>query len=415
MLFRTLTPLLILILFLILLLAAQWGRPSHPPVIKKDAYTLFKETVFETARLISRNPEPIDPIPYLVETIELNQAFPTPSGTAPERIAREKDFAAKGVYINGSAAGSPKILEVADRLKEIGGNTIVFDIREVDGLVYFRTRNPLARSVGASKYATIQDLRKLIQSLHEKEIHTVARIVVFKDEILAKKRPDMAVQSVNGGPWIGGEGQSWLDPSHPMVQEYVLSLAEEVAQAGIDEIQFDYIRFPATTGIGETQYHFDPAILSKKQIITGFVRKAHDRLKPYNILLSADVFGVIAWDGKMDERILGQSLPEMAQYLDAISPMLYPSHFHDGYDGYAKPADSPDYFIRAGVEKSVAKMPPGGAVIRPWLQAFGWKTPTYGPDYITTQIRATEEAKGVGWLFWNAGSSYGPVWQSLVR
>ncbi len=410
---RIFTPLLILALMLLMIFAAD--KKPHPyPKVQKDSFTLLKEEVVESYQFMTQEREPLNELIGFLEAIEVRKLFPEqPFAEVAGRAEPDKNFIAKGVYVNGSAAGSPLILEIADHLKSIGGNTVVFDVHEVDGAVYFHTRNPLARAVGASDKAPISNLKGLIDALHQKGIHTVARIAVFKDEKMAKERPDLAIQSINGGPWIGGEGLSWLDPSHPLVQEYILSLAEEVAQAGIDEIQFDYIRFPATTGLSETQYHYNRQILTKKQIITGFVIKAHDRLKPYHILLSADVFGVIAWDASINEKILGQSLPELAQYLDVISPMLYPSHFHEGYDGFASPADEPQYFIRTGVEKSMAKIPPGGAVIRPWLQAFGWKTPTYGPDYLVTQIRAAQDAKGVGWLFWNAGSSYGLLWRAL--
>lgn len=410
---RIFTPLLILAAVLLLIFAAE-KKPLSFPKVKKDSFTILKEGVVESYQFMTQEKEPLNELICILDEIEVRKLFPPlPSVDLAGKAAPDKNFVAKGVYVNGSAAGGPLVLEIADHLKSIGGNTVVFDVREVDGAVYFHTRNPLARAVGASDKAPIRDLKGLIDALHQKGIHAVARIAVFKDEKLAKERPDLAIQNISGGPWIGGEGLSWLDPSHPVVQEYVLSLAEEVAQAGIDEIQFDYIRFPATTGLSETQFHYNRQILSKKQIITGFVIKAHDRLKPYKILLSADVFGVIAWDASINEKILGQSLPELAQYLDVISPMLYPSHFHEGYDGFASPADEPQYFIYTGVEKSLAKIPPGGAVIRPWLQAFGWKTATYGPDYLVTQVRAAQDAKGVGWLFWNAGSSYGLLWRSL--
>ena len=53
------------------------------------------------------------------------------------------------------------------------------------------------------------------------------------------------------------------------------------------------------------------------------------------------------------------------------------------------------------------------AVIRPWLQAFRWRTKTYSPEYIETQVRVAKEKGGVGFLFWNAGNDYSKPYAAM--
>jgi hypothetical protein len=53
------------------------------------------------------------------------------------------------------------------------------------------------------------------------------------------------------------------------------------------------------------------------------------------------------------------------------------------------------------------------AVIRPWLQAFRWRTKTYSPEYIETQVHVAKEKGGIGFLFWNAGNDYSKPYAAM--
>jgi len=164
-----------------------------------------------------------------------------------------------GIYFTAYTATSDQGPRLAKQLKEKGGQLVVFDVKEIDGHVYFPTSAQLAHDTGAQDRILYPNLENYIRYWHEQNIYLAARIVIFKDINLASSRPDLAIQSQAGGPWANREGVVWLDPSNQETQDYILTLAEELAQAGVDEIQFDYIRFPTLGPVGQTDYNFDEA------------------------------------------------------------------------------------------------------------------------------------------------------------
>jgi hypothetical protein len=175
---------------------------------------------------------------------------------------------------------------------------------------------------------------------------------------------------------------------------------------GVDEIQFDYIRYPAQGRIKEIRLGYDPQTKPKHTVITAFLERAAHELHARNKLVSIDVYGVIAWQQRIDEVITGQRVQDLARHSDIICPMVYPSHFFPPFDGYQHPADEPYYFVSQGVRR-LAKLTQGtGVTIRPWLQAFPWRVARYGPGYVRTQIQAARDEKAVGYMLWNAGNQY---------
>jgi hypothetical protein len=95
----------------------------------------------------------------------------------------------------------------------------------------------------------------------------------------------------------------------------------------------------------------------------------------------------------------------MAKYCDVLSPMIYPSHFF-GMDGVARPGDAPAHFIGESMDRFELITKGSGVVIRPWLQAFRWRTRTYSSDYIKVQVLTAKNKGGIGFLFWNAANDY---------
>jgi len=147
-------------------------------------------------------------------------------------------------------------------------------------------------------------------------------------------------------------------------------------------------------------------------VIADFLKRAYAELHPKGVLLSLDVFGVMAWQRPVDLSHTGQDIVQMAKYCDVLSPMIYPSHFF-GMDGYEHPGDAPEHFIGESMDRFKLITKDSNAVIRPWLQAFRWRTKTYSPEYIETQVRVSKEKGGVGFLFWNAGNDYSKPYAAM--
>ena len=366
-----------------------------------------------------------------------------------------KDFEVRAVYLTGVMAASDKGLNIVRHWREVGGNAVVFDIKDSDGSVAIPFEHPL---LGEHK-VYIHDVPKLVHFLHQQNMHAIARIAIFRDERLVTQHPELAVQSrKNHTAWRENGKLVWTDPSNPKVQDYNIALAKHVAQLGVDEVQFDYVRFPAEgdqkdaafvfqNGLPETstadaapavspdstclvpvpgRHHkkgdVSPAPQMQKgpcpvvakpaprgpqrsDVIAGFLKKAYSELHPTGVLLSLDVFGVMAWQRSVDLSHTGQDIVQMARYCDVLSPMIYPSHFF-GMDKIAHPGDEPAHFIGESMDRFELITKGSGVVIRPWLQAFHWRTKTYSPEYIKIQVETARSKGGIGFLFWNAANDY---------
>ena len=327
--------------------------------------------------------------------------------------AKPRDFEAKGMYVTSTSVELPRFKTMIADLKAAGGNTIVFDAKDEWGIVFYDTKVPLAETIKADKDRVIKDLKAKVDYAHSQGIHVAGRVVVFQDPILAKARPDLCPKDVNGGTWKELGKQIWLDPSKKEVQDYAIALGRELAELGVDEVQWDYVRFPAMGKTQNARYAFDMKTKEKHEVITGFVKRAYEELKPTGVMISADVYGIMAWAQPIDIRITGQKIEDMANHVDVMCPMVYPSHFNDGFAGIPRPANQPYMFVHKGVDLLQKKVKGTGVTIRPWLQAMPYKVSNFTPKYITEQLRASRDTKAIGWLLWNAQNKYDTAWAGV--
>ena len=410
-----------------------------------------------------------------------------------------KDFEVRAIYLTGIMAASDHGLRIIKHWREVGGNSVVFDIKDSDGSVTISFDHPLL----GQHQVYIHDVPKLVHFVHQQNMHAIARIAIFRDERLVVNHPELAVQSrKNKTAWRENGKLVWTDPSNPKVQDYDIALAKYVAGLGVDEIQFDYVRFPAEGDQKDAQFVFQNDVAAatpaadassdndscgdgrlvrpatakpsgrgttvdtapnspttnptassnpspegakvispgrksgvvgekgtksrrdatpachaprgpqRTDVITAFLKKAYAELHPTGVLLSLDVFGVMAWQRPVDLAHTGQDIVGMAHYCDVLSPMIYPSHFF-GMDNIAHPGDEPAHFIGESMDRFELITKGSGVVIRPWLQAFHWRTKTYSPEYIKIQVETAKEKGGIGFLFWNAANDYSKPYEAM--
>ena len=251
---------------------------------------------------------------------------------------------------------------------------------------------------------TIGDLPGLVRELRERGIYTIARIVVFKDNLLALGRPALAVRTRDGSLFRDREGLAWTNPYSRDVWNYNIGVAVEAARAGFDEIQFDYARLPDATGL---VYEMPWAEQNREAAIDGFFNEARKTLTPFNVFLAADTFGYICWN--LDDTKIGQKLEHLAGIVDYLSPMLYPSSFQFGIPGYRNPVQHPYEVVRLSLEQARQRTHLPSVHFRPWLQAFrdyafGGRPFTAGE--IRSQINAAEDFGADGWMLWNPHNQY---------
>ena len=315
---------------------------------------------------------------------------------------------AKGIYIPARKIENDK--KFIRLTKETEVNSFVIDVKDDTGYLTFATDNKVLVDKGiVLAKPPIEDMDTLMDDLCEANIYPIARIVAFKDNIVAKKEPERAVKKLDGTIYATSGGDTWLDPYNKENWAYLLEISKEAAKVGFKEIQFDYVRFHES--MNENRVILDPKV-SKTEIITEFTQYICENLQKEGVKVSADVFGAVVLSD-LDASIVGQDFKEMSQYLDYICPMIYPSHYAEGTFGIEYPHRDAYQMILKTLEIGQRKMKEDGekrAVIRPWLQDFTLKNLEpyleYGPEEIRDQIEGAYDAGVEEWLFWNAGGYY---------
>lgn len=317
----------------------------------------------------------------------------------------------KALYVNFAAANpnSASFKKILKQIETTEINAIIVDIKNVRGNITYRTNFAEANRIGASKHRTIGDIHHFLAVLKSRGVYTIARICVFKDTRQAKNFPHRAIKTSSGAVWKDKHNTAWVDPYRKASQDYTLAIAEDAAKAGFDEINFDYIRFPAKVGL---RYAKNNTQANRIAAIEGFLKRAQARLHPHGTLISVDIFGYVAWN-KTDTHI-GQTVASLAKYSDYICPMLYPSGFYKGTLGYKDPTKHPYTIVRTSILKAHSDIEP--ARIRPWLQSFrdyAFTRVNYTEYHIARQIHAADDAHTNGWMLWNPSSHYPYVNKTL--
>ena len=314
-------------------------------------------------------------------------------------------FSPKALYLTYYGIGDRGLRGNALKLiEDTELNALVIDVKGDRGVLTYKSSVPMVSQIGAQKQVIIKDIRALMQSMKEKGVYTIARIVVFKDDVLASAKPELAVRTMEGNIWRDRENLRWIDPFKKDSWDYNVNIAVEAAQYGFDEIQFDYVRFPDRKGLKFSQPNTEG---NRVNAISGFLAEARKKLTPYNVFVAADIFGYVSWNP--DDTQIGQRLDRISPVVDYISLMLYPSGFQFGIPGYRNPVVNSYEIVSLTLKKAQAKANIPAVRFRPWLQAFRDyafdRRHFYGPE-IRTQIRASDEFGSGGWMLWNPRNSY---------
>jgi hypothetical protein len=341
-----------------------------------------------------------------------DSAPPAAAGNAARRVARPDSL--RALYVNAWAAGSHSrmadMIRIADAT-EI--NSFIIDVKESDTfLTYDKTAIPMAKEIGADQRPATKWLPELLDTLKAHGVYSVARIVVFKDRMLAEKKPDLAIRHVNGGLWRDKKGGAWVNPYDHHVWDYNIAIAKEALDMGFSEVQWDYVRFPDVTNTMRATMAYPGSNGKNRQDnIRDFILYSKAQLLSYHVPVTADVFGLVTHD-EGDVQI-GQHWETVITAADAVLPMVYPSHYANGHYGLARPGAVPYNLIRVALTDAVvrtafvhdsAKVAVGE--IRPWLEAMSIRGNEYGSREVRQQIQATYDAGLKSWALWNPGSKY---------
>ena len=316
-----------------------------------------------------------------------------------------KPLKVKALYLSAYGAASPKIRQAAlEVLERNNMNALVIDVKGDSGFIPFKVDVPLAEEVGAQKIILNKDYPAFIKSLKDRNLYLIARIVTFKDDLLAAAKPQWAVKTQGGGIFRDRERLRWADAFHKETWDYNIAIAKAVADLGFDEIQFDYVRLPDNRGV---VFPEKSNIANRTRVITGFLEAAYKALTPYNVFVAADVFGYVPWNE--GDTGIGQAIDPVTKAVDIISLMTYPSGYHLGIPKYRNPVQHPYEVVYLTQKSAVDRTKASPLHFRPWLQAFrdyAYGGGNFTEERMATEIKATDDSGASGWMFWNAGNHY---------
>lgn len=325
--------------------------------------------------------------------------------------------AVRGIYVTGHSAGGERFNSLIDLINGTDLNAMVIDVKDDWGnLTYIPDEGSAFAPIGKPY---IKDTKSMMSKLEQNEIYPIARVVVFKDTELAKKKPEWSFKD-GDQVWKNGRGESFVNPFLKEVWDYNVDIAIEAAKMGFKEIQFDYVRFPEgfetrdnelTYSLGEYEDKSIENVQKRVSAVTDFVAYAKEKLEPYDVEVSVDIFGYSATLPEAPG--IGQNFSKISEHVDVISSMIYPSHW-TSYFGIAKPDLEPyklisEYAKLENQKLGELKTPP---VSRPWLQDFtasylgAGNYKEYGKEEVEAQIKALNDHGIKEFLLWNAGNSY---------
>jgi hypothetical protein len=331
---------------------------------------------------------------------------------APTRAPLEiklKPKVVKAAYLTYYGFGDRQIRgRVLDLVARTELNAVVIDVKGDRGWIPYRTTVPSALEAGTQGPVILKDFDGMLAELRGRGVYTIARIVTFKDQVLATHRPELAIiDTRTGRPWIDRESLAWVDPFRTEVWDYNLAIAREAIRKGFDEVQFDYVRFPTDGKLAAARYSRPNTKENRLATIAGFLERARRELGPTGAFVAADVFGYTAFNE--NDTDIGQRIEELVPHLDYICPMVYPSGYHVGIPGYRNPVAHPYPVVHESVRlirKRAAGLP---VQVRPWIQDFkdyAFDRRIFGVPEIRAQIKAAYDAGGQGFMLWNPKNDY---------
>ena len=325
----------------------------------------------------------------------------------PKHLATPRPL--KGIYMTSWVASTldwrEQIIKMIDKT-EI--NALVVDVKDYTGNISFLVDNEELKKVEAD-LNRIRNVREFVNDLHHRNIYIIARIAVFQDPYFVKIHPELAVQSkAHAAPWKDKKGLTWIDVCARDYWDYTIAVAKESVNQGFDEINFDYIRFPSDGVIDDMTFIHCPSSESKADSLENFFRYLKENMKDAGVPISADLFGLTTTADNGNDLNIGQIIERAAPHFDYIAPMVYPSHYPRGFDGYKNPADHPYEIIFEAMQSASQKLEAVGISknkLRPWLQDFDLGA-DYNADMVRAQKKAVYDAGLTSWLMWDPRVEY---------
>ncbi len=328
----------------------------------------------------------------------------------PVDFENNPPVAVKGIYVSGhSAAGNLDYYINLIKASEL--NALIIDVKDDNGNLLFPSE--AAGSLFGENYKVhIKEIQPVMERLKEEGIYLIARIVAFKSPRYAALYPDRAISYKQGGTYKDNNGIYWASPYDRELWNYLIAVSKEAAEAGFNEIQYDYVRFPTSGGanLDSLLDYKNPSGETKTKAVQDFIKTAQEKLEDSDVYISADVYGWTAT--AVNDVGIGQHWEAISNVVDVISPMSYPSHYGTGNFGFEVPDAHPYEVLREATKDAIQRNQniETPALIRPWIQNFTatWVKGhiSYGMREVNLQIQAMKELGVDEYMLWNSRNVY---------
>lgn len=211
--------------------------------------------------------------------------------------------------------------------------------------------------------------RNNIALLRSNNIHYVARIIMFPG---------------------GGAPYAIQDPTH---WQRKFPLVQEAVSLGASQIQLDYIRY-------SSKQKASPDNAKNVYTIISWYKQ---KLSGQNIPLQVDVFGIASFG---ESKHIGQNIKLFSQTVDAICPMVYPSHYVPFKEHFHTPFKTV-YDSLKSIKAQFKSPTPMKVYAYIELTNYHYSmSHAKTLDYIKEQIKAVHAAGIDGWYAWSPHNRY---------
>lgn len=315
----------------------------------------------------------------------------------------------KALYMTSCAIGTPAFREhVFGLVESTEVNSVVIDIKDYTGTLSFKPRDPELIPLYENSGCGSPYMGEIIDELHESRVYVIGRITVFQDPYYAERHPEVAVQKASDGTlWKDFKGLHFADPGSQQVWDHTVSIAEASYAIGFDELNFDYIRFPSDGPMQDIAFP-QSGDKEKADVLEEFFEYLHVSLEESipGAVTSADLFGMTTV--AEDDLNIGQVFERALPYFDYIAPMVYPSHYPPGFEGFADPNTVPYEVVKHALGSAVEKTEKAGferGKVRTWIQDFDYGG-NYGAEEVRAQIQAAYDVGLDSWMIWDPKNEY---------
>lgn len=358
---------------------------------------------------------------FLSSNFEITSDTDSDIGESKKQLPHQSEII-KAIYLTSWSASKEEYVDyVINIAKTTEINAVVIDIKDFSGYIAYNTMVPEVEEYNTEQIR-ISNIDSLIQKFHEEKIYVIARITIFQDPLLARARPDLAIHSKSklsssasstlsfSSLWFDNMGLAWIDPAARESWDYNISIAKDAVKHGFDELNFDYVRFPSDGNLQDMSFPFWDKDIPKHIVIREFFKRLRQELP--DIKISIDLFGLSTISS--NDLGIGQIIEDAFKYFDYVSPMVYPSHYADGFIGYQNPAEHPYEVVKYSMEGAFEKLmsykqsQKTNVQLRPWLQDFNLGA-IYDAEMVKSEIRAVHDAGGdnfKGFMLWNSLNVY---------